>query len=91
MPYTFSSELDVALKKLRSYIIKKCQWFHNNRLRSSACKCNLITITIFPVEIQYGNIISSTITRVKLPGVHIDGKLDFDNHLSQICKKASKK
>ena len=50
-PYTFSSELDVALKKLRSYTKK-----------------------IF----------------VKLLEVHIDGRLDFDYHVNQISKKASK-
>ena len=33
MPYTFSSELDLALKKLRSYAIKIFEWFHNNRLK----------------------------------------------------------
>ena len=26
-----------------------------------------------------------------LLGVHIDGRLDFDRHVKQICKKASKK
>ena len=33
MPYTFSSELDLALKKLRSYAIKIFEWFHSNRLK----------------------------------------------------------
>ena len=37
-PYTFSSELNVALKKLRNYTIKIFEWFHNNRLKSNAGK-----------------------------------------------------
>ena len=41
-PYTFSSELDKALKKLISYTIETFKWFHNNRLKSNAGKCNLI-------------------------------------------------
>ena len=41
-PYTFSSELDLALKKLKSYTIKIFEWFHENRLESNAGKCNLI-------------------------------------------------
>ena len=90
-PYTFSSELDVALKKLRSYTIKIFEWFHNNRLKSSAGKCNLITSSTSPVEIQIENTIISSVKRVKLLGVHIDGRLDFDYHVNQICKKASKK
>ena len=90
-PYTFSSELDVALKKLRSYTIKIFEWFHNNRLKSNAGKCNLITSSTSPVEIQIENTIISSVKRVKLLGVHIDGRLDFDYHVNQICKKASKK
>ena len=35
-PYTFSSELDLALKKLRSYTIEIFEWFHSNRLKSNA-------------------------------------------------------
>ena len=90
-PYTFSSELDVALEKLRSYTIKIFEWFHNNRLKSNAGKCNLITSSTSPVEIQIENTIISSVKRVKLLGVHIDGRLDFDYHVNQICKKASKK
>ena len=91
MPYTFSSELDVALKKLRSYTMKIFEWFHNNRLKSNAEKCNLRISSILPVEFQIGKTIISSVNRVKLLGVHIHGRLNFDYHLSQICKKASKK
>ena len=89
--YTFSSELDVALKKLRSYTIKIFEWFHNNRLKSNAGKCNLITSPTSPVEIQIENTIISSVKRVRHLGVHIDSRLDFDYHVNQICKKASKK
>ena len=42
-PYTFSSKLDAAFKKPRSHTIKIFEWFPNNRLKSNAEKCNLIT------------------------------------------------
>ena len=48
-PYTFSSELDVTLKKLRSYTIKVFEWFHNSRLKLNAGKCNLITSSTSPL------------------------------------------
>ena len=89
-PYTFSSELDVALKNLRSHTIKIFEWFHNNLLKSNAGKCNLITSSTSPVEIQIENTIISNVKRVKLLGAHIEGRLDFDYHVSQVCKKASK-
>ena len=37
------------------------------------------------------NAIVSSVNRVKLLGVHIDGRLDFDYHVSQICNETSKK
>ena len=86
-PYTFSSEPDVALKKLRSYSVKIFEWFHNNRLKSNAGKCNLIISSTSPVEIEIENTIIFSVKRVKLVGVHIDGRLDFDYHVNQTCKK----
>ena len=90
-PYTFSSELDLALKKLRNYTINIFKWFHNNRLKSNTGRCNLITSSTSPVEIQIENTIISSVKRVKLLRVHIDGRLDFDYHVNQICKKLVKK
>ena len=90
-PYAFSSELDVASKKLRSYTIKILEYFHNNRLKSNVGKCNLITNSTSPVKFQIENTIISSINRVKVLGVHIDGKIDFDCRVRQTCKKASKK
>ena len=89
-PYTFSSELYLALKKLRSYTVKIFEWFHNNRLKSNTGKCNLITSSTSPAETQIENTIISSVKRVKPLGVHIDDRLDFDNHVNQICKKLVK-
>ena len=89
--YTFSSELDVVLTKLRSYTMKIFEWFHNNRLKSNAGECNLIINFTSPVESQTENTIISSVKRFKLLGVHIDHRLNFDYHVSQICKKARKK
>ena len=89
--FALSSELDVSLKKLRSYTIKIFEWFHNNRLKSKAGKCNLVASSTSPAEIQIESTIISSVKRVKLLGVHIDGRLDFDYHVNQICEKASKK
>ena len=64
--YTFSSELNVTLKKLRSYTIKVFEWFHKNRLKSNAGKCNLITSSTSPLEIRIENVIIFNVKRVKL-------------------------
>ena len=62
-----------------------------NRLKSNAKKCNLITSSTSPVEVQIENTITCSVNSVKLLVVYIDARLDFDYHMSQMCKKASKK
>ena len=89
--YIFSSEIDVASKKLKSYTIKIFEWFCNNRLKSNAGKCNLLRSPTSPVEFQSENTIISSVNRVKLLGLHINDRLNFVNHVSKICKKARKK
>ena len=91
MPYTFSSELDVAMKKVRSYTIKIFEWFHNNWQKSNTGKCNLITSSTSLLEIQIENTTISSVKRVKVLGVHIGCRLDSDYHVGQIFQKASKK
>ena len=44
-----------------------------------------------PGRFQTQNTIISSVNRVKLLGGNIDGRLDFDYHVSQICKKASER
>ena len=82
----------MALKKLRSYIIKKySSGFNKNHLKSNAGTCNLITSSTLPTEIQIENAIISCVNRVKnFLGVHNDGRPDFVYHVSQICNKGSK-
>ena len=73
-----------------SYITKVFAWFHSNRLKSNTQKCNLITSSTSPVEFQMEYAVISSVNRVKLLGVYIDGRPDFDYQVSQICKEASK-
>ena len=78
-------------KTQKLYNKKYSNGFNNNHLKSNAGKCNLITSSTFPTEIQIENDIISCVNRVKnFLGVHNDGRLDFDYHVSQICNKGNK-
>ena len=44
-----------------------------------------------PVENRIENTIISSVKNIKLLGVYIGRGIDFDYHMNQICKKASKK
>ena len=66
-------------------------WFSENFLKANAGKCHLIASSKVPVDIQISDIKVTSESRVKLLGIHIDNRLNFDYHVSQLCKKASKK
>ena len=54
-------------------------------------KCHLIASSKVPVDIQISDIKVTSEFRVKLLSIHIDSRLNFDYHVIQFCKKASKK
>ena len=44
-----------------------------------------------PVYIQISNIKVTSESRVKLLGIHVNNRLNFGFHVSQLCEKSSKK
>ena len=76
------------LEKLEKGIQSIFDWFSENFLKANADKCHLIASSKVPVHIQFSDIKES---RVKLLDIHIDNRLNFDYHVSQLCKNASKK
>ena len=89
-PYSIDSNVDVVLLKLSNDMSILMKWFNENYFVMNADKCRLlatnhadnVSITIGDEEIK-GN------KSVKLLGVTIDNKLQFDEHVSIICKKVS--
>ena len=77
------------LEKLEKGIQSMFDWFSENYLKVNAPKCHLITISKVPFEIQISDIKVTSESRVKLLDIYIDNRLNFDYHVSQLCKKAS--
>ena len=44
-----------------------------------------------PMGIEVSNITIMSEEKFKLLGIYIDNRLNFDHHISQLCKKAGKK
>ena len=60
-------------------------------MKSNADKCHLLVSSNEKVIIKIGSHKIANTKREKLLGVHLDSGLSFDYHISEICKKASRK
>ena len=60
-------------------------------LKENADKCHLITSSKTPAGIEVASMTIMSEEKVKLLGIHIDNRLNFDYHISQLYKKAGKK
>ena len=67
------------------------KWFNENYMKSNNDKCHLVITSPEEVKINIGcdDIINEK--SVKLLGVTIDQKLNFSEHVTKLCKKASMK
>ena len=60
-------------------------------IKINADKCHLLVGTNNTVKIKIGNFDITDSKSQKLLGVEFDHKLSFDDHISELCKKASRK
>ena len=90
-PYACSSDLDSVIFKLQKNTERTFRWFYNNNLISNAEKSHLIVSTKKNLEIQVASCSIKNEDSVKLLGIHLNNDLNFDYHVNQLCKKASKK
>ena len=90
-PYVCSSDLDSVIFKLQKNTERIFRWFYNNNLISNAEKSHLIVSTKNNLEIQVSSCSIKHEDSVKLLGIHLHNDLNFDYHVNQLCKTASKK
>ena len=54
-------------------------------------KCHLLVSSCGKIKMELDNFKTDNSTYEKLLGVHFDNRLNFDYHISGLCKKAGKK
>ena len=89
-PYAVNPNLDALINSLIKDTTTLIQWFDNNYFKMNTDKCHLL-ITNHKDDVT-AIIAGETINcqnSVKLLGINIDNKLDFNEHVSNICKKVS--
>ena len=90
----FSCEVDInsVIEKLTADSMTLLEWVKQNGLKANPDKFHLllnVTDKTYYIEVQDFKIFNSNCE--KLLGINIDNTLSFDNHVAELCRKASQK
>ena len=90
-PYVSANTIDEVIKRLETASVKLFKWLADNQMKANQDKCHLIvskneniSMPIIPFEIVKNNC-------EKLLGIKVDSRLNFNEHLDGMIKKASRK
>ena len=90
-PFIVENNIENVIASLEQVSENLFNWFKNNRLKSNADKCYVLVSTNKSIGVNIGNYTIDNSECEKLVGVKIDVNLNFRDHISGLCKKASRK
>ena len=91
-PYTVENTIDSLLECLHKDSSVLIKWFKDNFLQLNPDKCKLLISNCEKdISLILENEVIECSESVKLLGVSIDNRLNFNEHVSNLCKKASTK
>ena len=90
-PYSMGNSEDEVLNKIKNSTENLFSWFQNNSMKINPDKFHLLFSKTKKIEINICNEKISNSSHEKLLGVTIDHKLNFEEHVQNLCKKASQK
>ena len=90
-PYATEDSVEKLLETLERETNILLDSFKCNEMKSNPDKCHLIIVINQDNDIKIGNDVITSGNSVKLLGVTIDNKLNFNEHVDNICKKANNK
>ena len=86
-----TTQLPTAISELQGISGKVFNWFGNNHMKANPGKCHLLLSTKSPEVLSIDGTQVTSCTSETLLGITIDSHLNFENHLSAICNKVSRK
>ena len=90
-PYTGGKNTSDVITSLENCALVLFKWFENNLMKTNSDKSHLLlTTSMSSIANINGDIIKNSECE-KLIGVAIDYKLNFEEHMSKVCDKASQK
>ena len=91
-PYATESNIDELLITLKNDTDTLLKWFDDNYFKANDDKCHLlVTNHSDETTLLVGKELIKGPKSVKLLGITIDNKLNFNGHVSNICDKVSQK
>ena len=92
-PFTCGKSTEEVIQNLLNDANLLMKWFDDNGLKLNEGKCKLLILSRrnIDVSIKIGNATIRNTNSEKLLGITIDSKLTFNEHVKNLCKKASQK
>ena len=91
-PYNCSNDINGVIEKLEDDSQILIRWFSNNALKANPDKFHmLLSNTDVNIKMKIDNYEIHNNKHKKLLGVTIDNKMKFEEHVSNLCTKASQK
>ena len=90
-PYIVENNIDNDNTSLEQVSDALFYWLKNNRLKNNVDKCHVLVSTNKPVGSKIGDYAIDNSECEKLLRVKIDVNLNFNDHIPDLCKKASRK
>ena len=94
--WTVGKNVDDIIYKLETEVAALNKWFKDNSLLLNEDKCNFMIFEhkqtrTEKANIKIGNATIEKTKKAKLLGITLDSKLNFEEHIKNLCKEAGKK
>ena len=90
-PYVSANNMSGVINSLEEASEILFKWFNDNLMKINADKCYLLISINNTVKIKIGDFDITNSNSEKLLGIKFDHKLLFDDHISELRKKANRK
>ena len=90
-PYSVGKKPCDLETKLQKASVKLFKWFHENGMKANQNKCHFLSSLDISTKFSLPIYILENSDSQKLLGVTIDRKMNFNEHVTNLCTKASRK
>ena len=90
-PYLSAKNVEDVIESLDRASVSLFRWFENRLLKGNAEKCHFLVSTSLEVTLNVNNFKIKNSDCEKLLAVKFDSKLRFDQHIIDLCRRASRK